>query len=646
MRSHRQSGRLIPVILRKVLPVRLGREYHAPAVGGLLVLLLGIVVFRSAWVCDDAFITFRTLDNLFHGYGLTWNITERVQAYTHPLWMLLLAGISYFSRDFYYTSIFMGMIFTLAAFLILGLKISKSINASVIGACLLIFSKAFIDYSASGLENSLTYFILAVFFLIYFLSPWNHKTLFLLSLTAALGILNRMDTALLLLFPLAGVMWRMGKNRGWKIFGPVLLGFIPLLIWEMFSLVYYGFFFPNTAYAKIATGIPPGHLIKQCGYYLGNSLRWDPITLLVIGLGILLPFLVKDKKQWPMMLGILAYMAYLFKIGGGFMSGRFLAAPFFCAVVMLVRSYAFSAKTGLAVLGIIILLGFISPANPWKSKGRQENRLFDEHGICDERGFYYPLLGLLRVSPGQNYAKDPWHPFHLYINQGKQYRRQAVPVIMHHSVGLLGYHAGPRVHIIDQYALCDPLLARLPAIAGHQRIGHFKRKIPGGYMESLSTKENRLTDNQLAIYYNKLKNITRGKIFRWVRLIDIIKMNLGYYEKHIDKFYYRHSRGPRRLTETSGHSKYAELLKAGNRAYETVQYRQAEEQWLKAVNLEPARMEARANLGIMYEKMGEYNKALPEYALAAKQQKPPWDSYYQELLSNIHREEHRQQVRP
>ncbi len=642
----KKTGRLIPVIMRKALKARLGREYYAPAVGFVLVLLFSIVVFRSAWVCDDAFITFRTLDNLFHGYGLTWNISERVQAYTHPLWMLLIAVISYFSRDFYYTSIFMGVIFTLAALLILVLKISKSVSAGVIGVCLLSFSKAFIDYSTSGLENSLTYLILAVFFLIYFLSPWKHKTLFLLSLTAALGILNRMDTALLLVFPLAGVIWRVWKNSGWKIFGGVLLGFMPLLIWEMFSLMYYGFLFPNTAYAKIATGIPQVHLIKQCGYYVLNSLRWDPITLVVIFLAGLLPFLLKDKKTWPVILGMLAYMAYLFKIGGDFMSGRFLAAPFFCAVILLVRSCGFSVKTGITALGIIILLGCISPYNPWKSNAWYKNRLFDEHGICDERGFYYPLLGWLRVPAGQNYAAYPPHPFHLYINQGKQYRRQAVPVIMHNSVGLLGYHAGPRVHVIDQYALCDPLLARLPAVAGNQRIGHFKRKIPGGYMESLRTKENRLTDNQLAIYHNKLKNITQGKIFRWVRLKDIIKMNLGYYEELIDKAYYRRHLHPRRLAEISGQDKYADFLNEGNRAYKTVQYRRAEEQWLKAVNLEPARMEARANLGIMYEKMGEYNKALREYALAAKQENPPWDSYYQELLINIHREEHREKVAP
>ena len=58
-----------------------------------LVAILMVVVVRAAWVSDDAFITFRTIDNALQGYGLRWNVTERVQSYTHPLWLLILLPI-------------------------------------------------------------------------------------------------------------------------------------------------------------------------------------------------------------------------------------------------------------------------------------------------------------------------------------------------------------------------------------------------------------------------------------------------------------------------------------------------------------------------------------------------------------------------
>ena len=45
-------------------------------------LLLTILYIFSAWVADDAYITFRTIENFHHGYGLRWNIQDRVATYT------------------------------------------------------------------------------------------------------------------------------------------------------------------------------------------------------------------------------------------------------------------------------------------------------------------------------------------------------------------------------------------------------------------------------------------------------------------------------------------------------------------------------------------------------------------------------------
>ena len=53
--------------------------------------LFSLLLVSSAWMHDDAYITFRTIDNFVNGLGLTWNPAERVQAYTHPLWMLVNA---------------------------------------------------------------------------------------------------------------------------------------------------------------------------------------------------------------------------------------------------------------------------------------------------------------------------------------------------------------------------------------------------------------------------------------------------------------------------------------------------------------------------------------------------------------------------
>ncbi|EMO03780.1 hypothetical protein LEP1GSC116_0769, partial [Leptospira interrogans serovar Icterohaemorrhagiae str. Verdun HP] len=48
---------------------------------------------------DDSFITFRVVDNFLNGYGLRWNPLERVQVYTHPLWLFLLIPIQWVVRE-------------------------------------------------------------------------------------------------------------------------------------------------------------------------------------------------------------------------------------------------------------------------------------------------------------------------------------------------------------------------------------------------------------------------------------------------------------------------------------------------------------------------------------------------------------------
>jgi len=62
------------------------------------------------------------------------------------------------------------------------------------------------------------------------------------------------------------------------------------------------------------------------------------------------------------------------------------------------------------------------------------------------------------------------------------------------------------------------------------RIGHFQRRIPQGYLETLKTGRNCLADPQLAAYYDKLALITRGEMLDRQRWLEILKFNLGCYE--------------------------------------------------------------------------------------------------------------------
>jgi arabinofuranosyltransferase len=492
--------------------------------------LFALIILRSAWLSEDAYITLRTVDNFVHGHGLRWNIAERVQSYTHPLWMFCLSFLTLVTKELYYTPLFLSIVFSILAVYIVSVKLAKDTINGILGISVLTFSKAFIDYSTSGLENPLIHLILALFFLGYYRFEYasRHRILLLVGL-AALGILNRMDTILLFAPPLVYLLFKRSAVSCASKVWTAVVGFSPFIIWELFSLLYYGFPFPNTAYAKLKTGLHRSELIEQGWYYLLNSLDWDPITLFSI-FSIAFAsiwFYRKDCAHLFVGLSILFYLAYIIKIGGGFMSGRFLAAPLLCAVIMLVRFDIKPLKEGVPLLGLICLLGMSGSRPTILNSGSYEMLPVDDRiGIADERGAYYASTGLLT----RNRKTIP--PVHEeLVEKGKEANRDERQVVVWGNIGFFGLFAGPDVHIIDPGALSDPLLARLPvstflAQKGASRIGHFTREIPKGYPES-TLGTNVMKDVSLREYWEKLSFVTRGNLWDWRRIQEIWRFNTG-----------------------------------------------------------------------------------------------------------------------
>lgn len=521
-----------------------------------LFLLFAAIILTRAWVCDDAYITFRTVDNLINGYGLTWNVAERVQAYTHPLWMIVISAVYVFTREPFWTSMILSLLLSLAAVVLFVHKVASSDLTALFGLLILTLSNAFVDYATSGLENPLTYLMLAAFLSIYLAFPVAAVTsngavasqdvrspLFILSLLASLGGLNRLDTLLLFAPPLAVVFVKQIRARPMRpVLRETFLGLLPLVLWQLFSLFYYGFLFPNTALAKLATGIPIVELIAQGGAYLLNALQVDPLTPVVIVGGIFFAFLGGDKRQIPVAIGTVFYVLYLVRIGGDFASGRLLTAPFFCAAAILSRYDldAIDSRLMLSLLAIVIVIGAgaVHPTYHLSAGDLdliRSSNYIDDKGIADERMWYYMTNSLARAS------RSVELPNHRWREDGLRFKAGDEPVVVDESIGMVGYYAGPDVHIVDQWALADPLLARLPAYRNvYWRIGHFDRVIPKGYLETLSSGENQIADENLARYYDKLALITRGRLFDLQRLVEIWRFNTGHYDHLVDVDAYRY----------------------------------------------------------------------------------------------------------
>ena len=505
----------------------------------LLCLVFLAILLRTAWLSDDALITLRTVLNFTHGYGLTFNVAERVQTYTHPLWMLMLTGAYLVAGNVYYAAIGLSVGVSLVVFWST-LRLAATSAQVWIVAAVLLFSRAFVDYSTSGLENPLSNLLLVAFVALLFRSSEARVTspprLTGLWMVASLLYLTRPDNVLLVA---PALVWLTARAGNWKLAArQTFTGLLPAAVWTAFSVIYYGFPFPNTAYAKLGHGIDRGELVQQGWLYLLDSIDRDPVTLVAILFAVTMGLACRGPARW-VAAGVLIDLAYVVSVGGDFMSGRFLTLPLFAAVLILSRAVPFERARALTAASLLAVVGLTSAQIPLLSDSRVERtdatmdpRVSDGYGIVDERAFYFQEQSLL-LANRQSFPPPEW----------PSGATQPVPTSVEIICGELGKKGlqGPLTHLLDECALADPLLARLPAAySPGWRIGHFRRMIPNGYRESLELETDVLTDSGLRPLYDDLRLITRApRLLSRARLAAIWRVNTGADQRQIDHRFYR-----------------------------------------------------------------------------------------------------------
>ena len=478
------------------------------SVPALLVLVWTSAVIWRAWAGDDAFITLRTVDNALNGYGLRWNVVERVQAYTHPLWMLLTLAVTSVVGSAYYAVMWLSIVCSAATAAIVIGRIASSRFTQVLAAVLFLSSTAILDYSTSGLENPLTHLLVTVFVVVWLEAASGPRKTFWLTVLLSGIMLNRLDAGVLVL-P-AFLLAASERPRRPHVLAAVR-GFLPLVAWEVFSVIYYGFLFPNTAYAKLSTGISSIALARQAVYYFLDLLQTDAVTFATIVAALVLMVSRAARPLWPLALGIGLYLVYILRIGGDFMAGRFFAAPFLLAVIVLCRT---PWPRGWAVRGAVVTAAVVAQA----ALLSMDFEISRPHGITDQRRLYSDATRLVtqRTAPVE---QGSWSV------RGMGFRDKGTRVVEFGIIGMTGFFAGPSVHFVDPFALADPLLARRPADP-RSRIGHFERRVPAGYLDSIRSGRNRIENARIARYYDDLVLITQGPIWSRDRWRAIVKLNL------------------------------------------------------------------------------------------------------------------------
>lgn len=534
----------------------------------LMVAAVGFVFWR-AWVCDDAFITFRHVENCLAGYGPVFNVGERVQGFTHPLWFLwLLVGTTLF--DPYAVAVFGGLLCTglLVWILARGLRrYDHSPLLLLVGITLLLSSRSFVEFQTSGLETPLADVLIVVLFVIWPLTVQEasrNSRVVASGLVCSLLLMTRLDLVFICGPVLACAALR-AVGAGPRVIGRFVLAMLPALGWYAFATLYYGTPLPNTAYAKLA--FPPTLALVHGVHYLLDYAVHEPVHALlivatpVVACGWRFGIVGRMRFTWAglcLPAGVLLHLAYIVAVGGDFMRGRFVVPALVAAVVLgcrilghilpsdvsrpLVRWLV--ARRPVALGAIAIVLAGVASLYDSESRIPSPEQITSDGGIADEYAWYAGYWNRPRFRLPES---APNHLLVRWVTGGQLLRRYSrehgAITIVWGVMGIMPYHAGPQVSVIDALGLTDAYVARCPADP-YSRVGHIGHDVPleyyqwrgavntlPGALERIETMDPSLveeallmqqhviwSDREAELLLQNVRLVTSGPIFSWERL--------------------------------------------------------------------------------------------------------------------------------
>jgi hypothetical protein len=358
-------------------------------------LAFGLVeALRRAWVCDDIFISLRYIQNLFQGDGLVFNAGERVEGYTHFLWVMILATLHRFGADL----VWLAKYLSIGAFALILITLWKRTTRRAgtswgvpIAAVVLSLHMDMQIHASGGLETMP--FTLVLLWGVLCTARRRHRW-DLAAAVYAIATLLRPEGALYTAAAGLFILWR---SRSWR---PVLrfgaLWLILVVPSEVFRLAYFGDPLPNTFYAKSGAGA------NWSQGWLYTSLYFRIYAVLLLGVVAMVVVTLRSRfgrRAAPdspgtanMDVALLASMhvvlnlLYVTRLGGGFMFARFLI-PMTPLLMLILEDASASFRRRSVEWGVLIVMvaGILVARVVHQEMLPGRDRV---HGIVNEANYY------------------------------------------------------------------------------------------------------------------------------------------------------------------------------------------------------------------------------------------------------------------
>jgi hypothetical protein len=208
----------------------------------LILFFCGYYYFRL----DDTYIFYKYAKNIADGNGYVFNLAEKVNATTSPLYTLILAFLYWILNPFINVDfVIIGNLISIISIIIILLSIKKLLNDDLkFSLFAMIFCAMPLIKFGFGME---TFLNLAL--IVYSTYLYANNKLTLASIFAGLAVLARLDSAL---FAVIIFLHYIIINRRFPPILSILVFLLVIIPWFIFSKIYFNSYLPTTIGAKLS----------------------------------------------------------------------------------------------------------------------------------------------------------------------------------------------------------------------------------------------------------------------------------------------------------------------------------------------------------------------------------------------------------
>ncbi len=442
----------------------------------LLCIVFIIICTNNKFIQDDAFISFRYVQNFVDGNGLVFNIGERVEGYTNLLWVLILSVFVKMDFDIGNTaqmmSLAFGVLVLVMTYLLSGLVTvkgdidQKSFKKNKSGAedasteffdlippALLVFTGSFVFWAISGMETTMfiSFCLLGIYF--YIKNKDSSSPDYKFSIFLLLATLTRPEGLYffgLILIHRFGLLFMEKRGEGIKEFFSkknlisYLVYVIPVIFYFIIRYSYYGYLFPNTYYAK--TGFSSQYLNAGLEYFMKFFSSY-----LLYGVVLIAPLYLFRKKEnffevSLFYLLIVSFILYVISVGGDVLKQNRFFLPVLPLIYILFAKFLTdlyfkfnrNLGKGIAFASVLIISTVVCYFYYTSQKENLQSEINSENGLVEK----------MKITGN-------W-----FKNKQKELGRPLVLAAT--TIGSVSYFAGPEVVVIDNLGLTDKEIAHNP----------------------------------------------------------------------------------------------------------------------------------------------------------------------------------------